>query len=254
MGVAIVHHSPLWAQSDGKIKDAFTYTTTLDSVWDLVLYIGDRMEFVKKKALNQFSTEMILMNPMSNPCLWSGGTFTGFTVSLSLLVQGYPYYNANNKEKQETDQTEEIEVVQMWLWFEMGQACCKIKVPDDDDWFSSMMSIASPYGLTMTSLYDFESLLAGEDPYLPTKKYPLGTWDVFDLTQFYLAGLSAGMGCGGGLFGGGGLFESEYEYKKIQTARIKWQWDYYKIKTADFETEDQADQAYKDAQAESGGW
>jgi len=34
--------------------------------------------------------------------------------------------------------------------------------------------------------------------------------------------------------------------------RIRWQWDYYKIKTNDFEDEDKAEEAYEEMLAEKG--
>ena len=252
MGIAIIHHSPLWAQSDKKIIDLFRYKFGLDSVWDLLLYVGDRMELADTEKRNQFSSDLILSNPLQNPCYFSGGTFEGFTVSFSLLLLGYPYYFSRNKEKTEKEEglvDEEIEVVQMWLWYELGQACCKIKVSSDDDWFSFLSSsLASPYSFSMSSIYltDIESIMGGEDAYVPQKKYPLGTWDQIDLSQYLLWALYSSGGCSGGLFGGSDWF-SEYEYEKIQCSRLKWEWDFYKFNTKDFATKDEAEAAYGEA-------
>jgi len=254
MGVAIIHHSPLWAQEDRKIIDLFKYKFSLDSVWDLLLYIGDRMELANAKKLNQFSSDLIFANPLQNPCYFSGGTFEGFTVNYSLLILGYPYYFAHNKNKTEKDEsltTEEMEVVQMWLWYEIGEACCKIKVSSDDDWLSILSSsMSTPYSMASMYLMDIESLMGGEDAYVPQKKYPLGTWDQIDLSQYLLWSLYSSGGCSGGLFGGGDWF-SEYEYEKISCSRLKWEWDFYKLKTEDFATKDEAENAYSETHSSS---
>ena len=197
MGVGIVHIEPLWAQNERKLIEVYAFRQFIDSVWDIMLYVGDRMEFVDSEIRNQFSKESMIVNPLNDPCFFSGGDYEGFTITYALLGLGYPYYLASNKDNQGNEETtyfytqekknDKIDIVQMWTWFEMGEACCKIITPDDDDWFSSILGSLSIYQFSSTFgseyLANIESMLYDGEAYVPEKKYPVGSWDQIDVTR-----------------------------------------------------------------------
>jgi len=193
MGLGILHFTPLWAQSERKLLKIYQLRTMVDSVWSLVLRMGDRLEYFKDEKMNQFSLEMMMGAGMfGNPCAGYGGSYEHFSTMYSMLTQGYPYYFARNKEQWHDEDEggsindlmeeyrQDIEVVQMWVWFDQGNVCCKIAVPDEDDWFSSFFAGSSFTGFPE---YDWEDLLATPGAYLPAKKYPIATWDMLDYTQ-----------------------------------------------------------------------
>lgn len=204
MGLGIVHYSPLWAQSERKLLKAYNMMTVVDSVWSLVLRMGDRLEYFKDERMNQFSLDMMIGRGFfGNPCMGYGGQFEHFSTTYSMLAQGYPYYFARSKEDWRSEEEggtinplmeeyrRDIEVVQMWTWFDQGNVCCKIAVPDEDDWFSSFFAGSAFTGFPE---FDWEDLLAEEGAYLPVKKYPIATWDVLDTSQLLAGAARASAG------------------------------------------------------------
>ncbi len=200
MGLGITHFSPLWAQSERQLVRAYEWMQIIDSVWDLTLHVGDRAEFEKDKRMNQFSFEMMMAGGIfGNPCAGYRGTFEHFSTTLALLVQGYPFFFARNKDLEEGEIISsrkimalraDIEAVQLWVWLDWGNVCCKIQVTDEDDWFGGLFwNIYSGF-----SEYDWETLLTGEGAYSPEKKYPVATWDQFDFSQIEMAAARAAAG------------------------------------------------------------
>lgn len=253
MGYGVIHHAPLWAQDDVKLSDAFYYQFILDSVWDAMLYVGDRMTYKEQVKLDQYHWEILIVNPVGNPCGFGGegGTFESYSMMVSWLLMGYPYYKANNKKRDEdvpyTGEAENpnIEIVQFWAWLDMGNACCKRVVCTEDDWFSSLSGmLVTPYS-SLGIHIDWPSLIAGEKPFIPTRHYPIGRWLQLDYQaiQETIVYSMYGECGGGGLFGGlgvSGLLGQEVEYERVFTTRLRWQWDYYEIATNSFYTEDEA--------------